>query len=101
MFRNEKYEAADEMKQVFGITLYRIRSLVDIPLHCVKAGDLGGWIEGEKNLSTTGAAWVGDNARVYENAEVYGDAWVSDNARVCGDALVYYDAHVCGVTEVD
>ena len=44
-FKNEKYEATGETKQVYGITVYRIRSLVDIPLHRVKEGDRGGWIE--------------------------------------------------------
>ena len=58
----------------------------DTGLYCIKAlrdfgnvakGDIGGWIEGEKNLSHEGDAWVFGNAWVYGNAEVYGNAWVS------------------------
>lgn len=46
----------------------------------VKVGDLGGFIESEKNLSHDGYAWVSGNARVY------GSAQVSGNASVFGDA---------------
>lgn len=51
-----------------GKTLYRIKALVQFGN--VNAGDLGGWIEKEENLSQSGNAWVYGNARVYGNAEV-------------------------------
>lgn len=51
-----------------GVTLHRIRALKDLPLHGVKAGYLGGWIEKESNLE--GEAWVGDEAWVYGNAQI-------------------------------
>ena len=38
---SKKYEILD---QVEANGLYRIRALRDIPMHCVKAGDLGGLI---------------------------------------------------------
>ena len=80
----KKFELMTESKMnVFGKTLFRIRALVDFSF--VKAGDVGGWIEEEGNLSQYGNAWV------YGNAEVYGDARVSGNARVYGDAEVYGD----------
>ena len=84
----------------------------DTGLYCIKAlrdfgnvakGDIGGWIEGEKNLSHEGYAWVyGDawvygNARVSGNARVYGDAEVSGNARVYGDAWVSRAKHTSNV----
>jgi hypothetical protein len=78
----KKYELTDEKKVIDGVTLHRIRALVDIPEHDVKAGDLGGWIEAERNLSQKGAAWVADSARVI------GEAWVTGSARVMGEALV-------------
>lgn len=78
---NKKYELTDETQEWNGRTLHRIRALADFG--DVKAGELGGWIEKEENLSHNGNAWV------------YGDAQVCDNARVCGDALVYGDAWVC------
>ena len=79
---SKKYELTDETKGIGGITLHRIRALMDISRYGVRAGDIGGWIEAESNLSQYGDAWVSDDARVYGNAKV------CDDARVYGDALV-------------
>ena len=126
----KKYELIEnDTKIVNGKTLYRIRALVAISLS-VAAGDLGGYVESEKNLSHNGNAWVSGNARVSGNAvvsgnaevsgnavvsdnawvsgnavvsgnaEVYGDAWVSGNARVYGNAVVSDNAWVSGNAEV-
>ena len=47
---NQKYELlATDTKHFNGRTLYRIRALVVIGL-TVTVGDLGGYIESEKNL---------------------------------------------------
>ena len=54
----------------------------------VKAGDVGGYIEKEENLSQHGTCWVYHDARVYNDAHVYGDAWIYDSARVCGDVKI-------------
>ena len=68
----KKFELMTESKMnVFGKTLFRIRALVDFSF--VKAGDVGGWIEEEGNLSQSGNAWVYGDARVYGNAEVCGN----------------------------
>ena len=86
-----KYEFTDETAD----GLRRIRALRDIPHHGVSAGDLGGFIRSERNLSHFGDAWVGDNARVSGDATVCGsarvfdDAWAFDNTMVYGDARVY------------
>lgn len=104
MTENKKYELADETKEWCGYTLHRIRALKDFST--VKAGDLGGWIESEYNLSQEGDCWIYDNAIVCEDAKVYGnarvcwDAEVYGNAEVCGDARVYGDAIVCGDAKV-
>ena len=98
----KKYEFTDDTILVDGALLRRIKALKNF--RYVNAGDLGGYIEKEENLSHDGDAWVSDNAwvygnawvcdnaRVYGNAWVYGDAWVCDNARVYGNATVYGDA---------
>ena len=96
-----KYEFTGETKVVSGVTLRRIRALVAIAAIGVNAGDLGGWIESEKNLSQVfGNAWVSGNARVFGNARVSGDAQVYGDARVSGNALVYGDARVYGDAQV-
>lgn len=69
-----------------GHTLHRIEALKDFG--DVKAGDKGGFIESEKNLSQDGDAWVYRDvwyireARVYRETCVYGEACVSGSARV-------------------
>ena len=97
---DKKYELTDEKIEAFCTTLYRIRALRDISAFDVKAGDLGGFIEKEENLSHDDNAWVCGNARVYGDARVCGDARVYDNAWVCGDARVYGNARVCGDADI-
>jgi carbonic anhydrase/acetyltransferase-like protein (isoleucine patch superfamily) len=96
--------------------LHRVVALRDFG--DVRAGDIGGWIQQESNLSHDGNCWVSGNARVSDNAWVSGNArvsgnagisgnarvsdnaWVSDNARVYGNARVYYNAWVSGNARV-
>ena len=98
MPENKKYELldSDTVRSWDGRTLKRIRALVAIAAIGVQVGDLGGYVEAEKNLQVYGNAWVYGNARVSGNAQVYGDAQVSGNARVSGDARVYGNARVSG-----
>ena len=118
----KKYELTDETIDVSGTTLHRIKALKDFGN--VKKGELGGYVESERNLSQEGNCWVcgnakvcGDaevcgnakvcgnawvfgNAEVYGNAKVYGNAWVFGNAEVCGNAKVNGNAWVYGNAEV-
>ena len=83
----KKYELTTEtMSLPSGLILHRIRALSNFGN--VKAGDFGGWIESENNLSREEHAWVGDNAKVYGGAYIVNNALVSENASVCGEALV-------------
>lgn len=82
-----KYKLTKETKVLGGITLYRIIAVSDFAN--VKAGELGGFIEKENNLSQDGSSWVFHNARVYGDAQVCGNAQVYGDAQVCGDAWVY------------
>ena len=100
---SNKYDLTNETKTLEGGTvLHRIRALRDIPRFGVKAGELGGFVKGENNLSQDGDAWVsGDatvsgDAQVFGDARVYGDAWVSGDAEVFGNACVSGNALVSG-----
>ena len=73
----KKYELVhDDKIRIYGedadltynFTLSRIRALRDIPMNSIKAGDLGGYIESESNLSQDGDAWVANEAKVYGDA---------------------------------
>ena len=101
----KKFELTTEfITNAFGKKLFRIKALVEFG--DVKAGELGGYVEKEENVSQDGNAWVSGDARVYGNAwvhgnaKVYDDAWVSDNAKVFDNAEVYGNARVSGDARV-
>lgn len=68
----QKYKFTGKKKEVYGRTLYQIVCVT--AFDSVAAGDIGGYIEKEANLSQDGNAEVYGNARVCGNAKVYGDA---------------------------
>lgn len=60
----KKFELTSEfITNIFGTKLFRIKALIEFGN--VKAGELGGFVEKEENLSQDGNAWVYDSARVY------------------------------------
>lgn len=75
-----------------GHIVYRIKAVRDFDT--VRAGELGGYIEAEDNLSHDGYCWVGGDAIVYGDAEVKDDAfvgglaYVGNYALICGNAVV-------------
>lgn len=104
---NTKYEITDEFIQFGYRRLYRIRALKDIPKWGIKAGDLGGYIEKEENVSCEGDCWIGDTARIYddavidENAYVYGSSVINEFAEITGNAQVYGNALVAGHAKIN
>ena len=89
----KKYEITNETHPR-NPKLKRIRALKDFSN--IKEGDLGGYIQFEKNLSQKGDCWVSEDAQVSENAKVSEDAKVSGNAEVNGKAWVNGSAKVYG-----
>ena len=89
---------------VGGTTLHRIRAIKDFG--DVKAGQLGGFVASEHNLSQLGNCWIADDAQVYDQATVSDDAQVlglasvrdrariGDKASVLGNAQVFEDGWV-------
>ena len=72
----KKFKLTSEfIVDISGVKLFRIKALIEFGN--VKAGDLGGYIEKEENLSHMGNAWVSGNAQVSGDAQVFGDARVS------------------------
>jgi carbonic anhydrase/acetyltransferase-like protein (isoleucine patch superfamily) len=94
-----KYEMTTEtMVMPNGETLSRIRALKDFD--SVKAGEYGGFICHELNLSQYDNCWIGKRAFVYENAVVYGDAKIYDYASVYGSARICERAQISGAAAV-
>ena len=79
----KKYEITD-IAHPDNSTLYGIKALIDIPGRGVKAGDLGGYIQSENNLSQNGDCWVDGNGSVFDNGRVIGNGKVTDNGWVAG-----------------
>ena len=88
------YEFTGKTKWFYDKKLYRIRATKDLPLHEVKQGELGGWIEKYENLADN--AWVGDEAKVFGNARVFENAIVYEDANVFGNARVFGNADISG-----
>lgn len=94
-----KYELTNEVRDIGGHTVYRIRAIKDIPVaedHIVKAGTLGGFVESESNLSQQGLCWIYDDAVAYGGAIVSGKANVRDYAQISGNVRISKKAHVYG-----
>ena len=63
-----------------GLTLYRIRALRSFGN--VRAGDVGGYVQSEANLSQEGDCWIYGDSRVYLNGRVEGYEQFRDYARM-------------------
>lgn len=74
--------------------LYRIKALYDFG--DVRSGDLGGFVENERNLSHNGHAWIYDNAEVRGMAKVLHNAKICDNAKILCKAKIRDNAVVSG-----
>jgi hypothetical protein len=74
----KKFELTTDSIIFCGIKLFRIRALIEFS--DVKAGEVGGYIEKEKNLSQLGDAWVSGDAGVsgdadYTTIKGFGKIW--------------------------
>ncbi len=85
---NTKYEITDIAHEQYPF-LHRIRALRDIG-EKVKAGDLGGFVESESNLSYESE----DEAWIFDDAVCAGDGYVDKNSRLFGHAVVCGCAYV-------
>ena len=127
---DRKYELTDirQSVSISGETLYRIKALRDFTNEAtgveIKAGQLGGYVQSENNLSHSGTCWVDESARVFNNATVSDDAyiggesmankntvikdsaivdgaaWITQSAKISGNAYVRDQAFISGNAEV-
>lgn len=88
----KKYELTDNYIIHNDKKLYQIKAISSFGE--VSAGDLGGYIEKEENLSQDGNAWVYEKAKIYDNACVYENARVSGNVEVYNNARIYGNADI-------
>ena len=86
----EKYEITSIAHPQYP-WLHRIRALRNVR-EDVRAGDLGGFVESESNLSQEGTCWIYDNAIACENARVTEDSTLHRSAKVLDAAVISGDA---------
>ena len=101
---NRKYEITNNTMEFEGRELHRIRALKNFA--DVEAGDLGGWVSNENNLSQEGCCWIYDEAKCMDNAKMY------DNSRMCdssemrdssemhGNSEIYGECKMCDETKI-
>ena len=94
-----KYEITD-IEHPHAPGLYRIRALRDINRHFVNRGDLGGYIEDDRNLSHRGDCWVGEDAIVKQKASVQDNAYAGYNAFLTGQAELCDNARALNEIEM-
>ena len=95
---NKKYELTDETINHYGVVLHRIKALRSFNtinnMH-VNAGDLGGYVESEDNLSQEDNCWIFDNSIVMDRCTV------SDASVVLNNSKLVYDTHLLDCSKVD
>lgn len=98
---NDKYEITDIAHGQHAF-LFRIRALRDIGAE-VKAGDLGGFVESESNLSFEPGddAWLFDDAIACNNAYVDKGSQLRKNAVACHNAYVSHGTVMTGSTRAE
>lgn len=98
---DKKYELTDIKCYIGGnnpIILYRIRALRSFGN--VRAGDLGGFVQSEDNLSHAGTCWLFNDSKAYGAARIYGSARLYNQVCVSGAVQVYGNAKLRGVLDI-
>lgn len=85
---NDKYEITDIIHEKYPF-LHRIRALRDIGKK-VKAGDLGGFVESESNLSFV----PDDDAWIFDDAIACNNAYVDKGSQLRKEAVACHNAYV-------
>lgn len=94
----KKYELTNITKEYGGKTLYRIRALKNFG--DVKAGDLGGWVQSEDNLSQKGYCWIYDNAKCMDDARMYDNSRMYDDSKMYWNSIMYDDSRMRDKSEM-
>lgn len=87
-----KYELIREKELPF--CMYRIRALRDIPRYLIRAGDWGGLVQNERNLSQEGDCWLSRDSAAWDESRILDDAFVEGHSEVTGRARVEKRARV-------
>lgn len=93
---NKHFRLTEETIQWQGHTLHRIEATRDS--YWAKAGDLGGFVESERNLRDD--AWVADEAKVWGSAYLLDRSLARDNAQVFDKCTLMDTVTVAGNSRI-
>lgn len=80
---NRNYEQFKHPRTGLPVRLFRIIALKDFesPGGFVKAGETGGFVQSEANLSQTDSTWIAQTAKVFDNVCPV-DSYITNDARI-------------------
>lgn len=93
---NKHFRLTEETIEWQGCTLHRIEATRDS--YWAKAGDLGGFVESERNLRDD--AWVADEAKVWGSAYLLDRSLARDNAQVFDKSTLMDTVTVAGSSRI-
>lgn len=91
-----KYEFSGVTKERSGIILRQVRAIQDFGE--IKAGDVGGFIQHEHNLSQSGLCWLDKDSICYGDSKITSDAFVANSTIISskiGAESSILDSFVC------
>lgn len=95
----KKFEVTNVSGSYQGTPIFRIKALKDFynpSFGFVHAGDFGGWVSSEYNLSQIGNCWIAGDAVVCDNSRVIGSALINSHAAICGRCFIKDHANIYG-----
>lgn len=97
-----KYRLTENVIEYEGKRLFQIQAVKNFQADqwYIQAGELGGYVESERNLSQQGSCWLMKRSKVMGNASVSGNAYVSGSSVISGNAQVFDNALVVGSSKV-
>lgn len=90
--KQKKYKLTKETMCFDGVTLHRIQAIKDFG--DITAGEHGGWVESERNLSQEGNCWINMEAKAYGYAEICDNAVLTCGAIACENSTIGNDTFV-------
>ena len=75
-----------------GHILHRIKALKDF--RNVRKGDIGGYVQKEKNLSQEGNCWIYDNAKAMDSSRIYDNSEMHDNSVMHENSIMFDNSEI-------